>query len=148
MVGILGSFVLALGTYLLGLGLVRPRRVTLTFDAAGCTLVKQAILRTTTIPITGLRGATAEERRRGARDNVRLVVRADSDIEVAPWVSRGDSNAHAFRAAAAKISEFAASATPGSLRITIDLSQTLVVWMTAVTLLALGGLLVAIWFTP
>lgn len=148
MVGILGSFVFALGTYLLVLGLVRPRRVTLTFDAAGSTLVKRALLRTITIPITGLRGATAEERRRGARDNVRLVVHADSDIEVAPWVSRGDSNAHAFRAAAAKITELAGSHAPGTLKITIDLSQTLVIWMTAVTLLALGGVLIAIYFTP
>ncbi|HWB79721.1 MAG TPA: hypothetical protein VG755_32380 [Nannocystaceae bacterium] len=148
MVGILGSFVLALGTYVLVLGLVRPRRITLLCEGSACTLVKTAILRTTSIAITGLRGATAEEKRRGARDNVRLVLRADTEIEAAPWVSRGDSNAAAFRATAAKITEFAASDARGSLKITIELSQTLVLWMTGATLLALGGVLIAIYFTP
>ncbi len=147
MVGILGAVVLGLGVVLLVVGMLKPRRVAVRCEDALCVVQKLAVLRTTTIEVPNIRGAIAEEKRRGARDNVRLVLRGETDVEAAGWTSRGDADARAYRDIAAKIEAHVAAGSKGTVEASVASSQTIVLWLLAVTLLGIGGVMIGIYFT-
>lgn len=147
MVGILGSIVVALSLVVLVAGLLKPRRVEVRCTGSTCVIEKISVLRKTSIEVVNLRGATAEEKRRGARDNVRLVVHGDKDVEMGPWTSRGDRNTTAYHNIAMRLDTYVASGSKGSLVESVSLSQTVVLWMVAITLFGIGSILIAIYFT-
>ena len=147
MVGILGGIVVAFGVAVLVVGMLKPRRVAVRCDGARCVVEKIAVLRTSSIEIPNVRGATVEEKRRGARDNVRLVIRGETEVEAGGWTSRGDRNAAAYRELAAKIEAHVAGGNQGTLEGTVTSSQTIVLWLLALALLGIGGVLIAIYAT-
>src|SRR5689334_14326574 len=122
MVGVLGTIVVALGLVVLIAGMLKPRRVAVRCDGANCVVEKIAVLRTSSVTVTNVRGAVAEEKRRGARDNVRLVIRGDSEVEAGGWTSRGDSNAHTYREIAAKVDAHVAGGSKGTVEGTVTIS--------------------------
>jgi hypothetical protein len=147
MVGIVGAIVVAFGIVVLVIGLLKPRRVAVRCDGANCVVERIAVLGKTTIEVKNVRGATAEEKRRGARYNVRLVIHGDSDVEAASWVTRGDSNAYAYRDIASKVVAHVAAGSKGTVEGSVGQSRTLVLWILAFTLLGIGGVIVAIYLT-
>ncbi|MFN0245529.1 MAG: hypothetical protein ACKV2T_01390 [Kofleriaceae bacterium] len=147
MIGIFGGLIVALGLVVLVAGMLKPRRVAVRCDGTTCVVEKIALLRTTSIRVNDLRGAVAEEKRRGARYNVRLVVRGDTEIEIAPWTSRGDSSAYVYREIAAKLEAHVANGSKGVVEGSVTVSRVIVLWMVAATLLFLGSLVVAIYLT-
>jgi hypothetical protein len=145
MIGIFGGLIVALGLVVLVAGMLKPRRVAVRCDGTTCIVERISVLRTTSIEVKNLRGAVAEEKRRGARDNVRLVVRGDTEIEIAPWTSRGDSSAYVYRDIAAKLEAHVASGSKGVVEGSVSISRTIVLWMLAATLLFLGSLVVTLY---
>ena len=146
-VGILGAVVVAFSLVVLVIGLLKPRRVEVRCTGTTCVVEKVSILRKSSIEVVGLRGATAEEKRRGARDNVRLVLHGEKDVEMGPWTSRGDRNATAYHKIAMKLDTYVSNGSKGSLVESVSLSQTIVLWMVAITLLGIGSIMIAIYFT-
>ncbi len=149
MLGVLGGILLVAGLVCLFMAVVRPHTVSLVCKrGAACTLEKKSVLRTSSTEVPGLRSAEAEHARRGARNNVRLVLRAEKDVTMGPWIFRGDSHVQSYEAAARRIQAFLADPSSPNLETTVKVAQNAVFWMAAAGLILSGAAMLLGYLNP
>lgn len=109
------AFALLLVGVVLGvIGLRRPHEATLHCEGARCTLERVGVLASERVEVTGLRGADAAQE---------LVLRADGDIVMGPWVGRRQVSS--YRAAEKSIEAYVQGGSTGVLDVTVPVRGTL-----------------------
>lgn len=108
-VGVIGAVLFVLGGVLLAIGAAQPHEARLHCAATSCTLERVGVLSSERVDVVGLRRAetTPEE----------LVLRADPDVIMGPWVAR--RGVPSYRAAEAEINRYLDTGRSGALDVSV-----------------------------
>lgn len=113
--GIVGAGLFVVGVVLLLIGMAQPHEATLRCKGPECTLERVGVLSSERVEIRGLHRADTTPQE--------LVLRADTDVVMGPWVAR--RGVPSYREAETKINAFIAAGRSGALEATVPVRGTL-----------------------